>query len=50
MHPLLAEDFAKVLIDERIASARTSARRPRRHHMRVAVGRFLMALGSRLTA
>jgi hypothetical protein len=50
MHPLLAEDFAKVLIDERIESARTSARRPRRHHMRVAVGRFLVALGSRLAA
>lgn len=50
MHPLLAEDFAKMLIDERIASARTSARSPRRHHVRIAVGRFLVAMGSRLTA
>jgi len=50
MHPLLAEDFAKVLIDERIARARNSARTPRRHPLRSAVGRFLVSLGSRLAA
>jgi hypothetical protein len=50
MHPLLAEDLAKILIDERIASARTYAGRPRRRRARLAVGRFLMALGSRLAA
>jgi len=48
MHPLLAEDFAKALIDERIAGARTSAGAPRRHPLRSAVGRFLVSLGSRL--
>ena len=50
MHPLLAEDFAKVLIDERIASARNAAVRPRRHPLRSTVGRILVSLGSRLSA
>jgi hypothetical protein len=50
MHPLMAEDFAKVVIDERIASARHSARSSRGHPLRSAVGRFLVSLGGKLAA
>jgi hypothetical protein len=50
MHPLLAEDFAKVLIDGRIADARNVAAGPRKHALRSAVGRMLVYLGSRLSA
>jgi hypothetical protein len=50
MHPLLAEDFAKIIIEERLVAARKSARVPRRRRLRPALGRLLVSLGSRLAA
>lgn len=49
MHPLLAEDIAKIVIEERIAAAGAPGPKPRRR-LRSAVGRLLVSLGSRLAA